>query len=133
MTVPAITALYAGLSAMILLALTLRVIRLRRSLGFAWGDGGRAELMRAIRAHGNAAETVPTCLILLGLVEMLGAPGAVVHLLGLALVAGRLAHAYSCGAERRLKARVLGMSLTLGFLLVVGLGLTIHALGRLAG
>lgn len=133
MITPAVTALYAGLCALILLTLTLRVIRLRRSLGLAWGDGDRPEMTRAVRAHGNAAETIPMALILLALIEMLGAPGWVVHLFGLALVAGRIAHAYSCAAERRMNARVLGMALTLGFFLTAGLGLAVHGLARLAG
>jgi uncharacterized membrane protein YecN with MAPEG domain len=133
MIIPVVTAFYAGLCALILLGLTLHVIRLRRALGFAWGDGARPELVRAVRAHGNAAETIPMALILLGLIEMLGAPGWVVHLFGLALVAGRATHAYSCGAERRMNARVFGMALTLGFFLAAGLGLAVHGLVRLLG
>lgn len=130
---PLVAALYAGLCALLLLALTARVIRLRRAHGVAWGDGGRPDLMRAIRAHGNAAETIPLALILLALIEMLGAPGWVAHLFGLALVGGRLAHAAACAGEGRMAFRVAGMAATLGFFGLAGAGLVLHALTRLLG
>ena len=48
-----ITPLYVALAAIILLALTIRVIRLRRRLAIGLGTGGDAELEKAVRCHGN--------------------------------------------------------------------------------
>ena len=87
-----VTALYAGLMGLWLLALGFEVMRRRRRHDVSTGDGGVRELELAMRAHGNACEYVPVALILLGLAEGLGAPGWVLHLFGLMLVAGRLIH-----------------------------------------
>ncbi|HCO65571.1 MAG TPA: hypothetical protein DIT60_12395, partial [Alcanivorax sp.] len=63
------TALYAALAALIILALAANVVRLRLRHGVSLGDGGRGELNRAIRAHGNAVEYTPVILILMALLE----------------------------------------------------------------
>jgi uncharacterized membrane protein YecN with MAPEG domain len=131
MTPPVVAAFYAGLSALLLAALAVRVIRRRAALRVAWGDGGDAALMRAVRAHGNAAETIPLMLILLALIEMFGAPGWVAHLFGLAILGGRLLHAWSCAGEGRGWARIAGMALTFAVLGLGGAGLAAHAALRM--
>ena len=50
-------------------------------------------MTQVIRTHANNIEYVPMALVLLGLIEMLGAPGLAVHVLGILLFAGRLFHA----------------------------------------
>ncbi len=86
----------------------------------------------AIRAHGNACEYVPVALILLGLSEGMGAPGWVLHILGLMLVAGRLLHGgYFLTGARRLNLRIAGMLLTVGMIGALALGLVFHALARM--
>ncbi|MFO1314085.1 MAG: MAPEG family protein [Burkholderiales bacterium] len=92
MSVP-ITALYAGLCGLVLLALAARVIRLRWSLRVGTGDGGDRALNRAIRVHGNAAEYVPIALVLLLVAEIDRASPALLHACGGVLVAARLLHA----------------------------------------
>jgi uncharacterized membrane protein YecN with MAPEG domain len=53
-------------------------------------------------------------LVLLALAESLKAPSLILHLLGLALVAGRVIHAYGLSQTPHImKARVTGMMLTL--------------------
>ncbi len=88
-----ITALYAGLLALLFVLLSVNVIRHRMANMVSFGDGGDAELSRRIRVHGNFAEYLPLGLILIGLSETLGAPGMLVHGLGLALLVGRASHA----------------------------------------
>jgi uncharacterized membrane protein YecN with MAPEG domain len=88
-----ITALYAGLAGLLLAVCALRVPPLRYRLRQSLGDGGHAELQRAVRLHGNAAEHIPIALILLGLVEGLGGAPWLLHLIGGSLLLGRLLHA----------------------------------------
>lgn len=128
---PLIAAFYVGLNALILVGLAVHVARTRGRVGVALGDGGSPALAQAIRAHGNAAETVPLAAVLLALVELLGAPGWVTHGLGLALTAGRAVHAvHMIAAPANLGMRAAGMALTLSAILLSALGLVGHALAR---
>jgi uncharacterized membrane protein YecN with MAPEG domain len=87
-------ALWVGLHLILLLVLSLRVVRLRRLHHVVFGDGDAPDLIQAIRAFGNATEYVPTGLIALGVLALAGAPPMVVHLIGVVLFAGRVAHAF---------------------------------------
>lgn len=127
-----ITSFYAGLAGLWLVLLAVSVIRLRTRHGVSLGDGGRDDLAHAIRAHGNAVETVPLGLILLGLAEGLGTPGLLLHLLGLGLLGGRLAHAaFFLRPERAMWLRVAGMATTLGVIVLLSVGLVGHGLGEM--
>jgi uncharacterized membrane protein YecN with MAPEG domain len=86
------TAFWAALLAPVCLWLSVRVIRLRRGARVPIGTGGDAALERAMRAQANFAEYVPFALVLLALAESGGTPGWVIHPLGAALLAGRIAH-----------------------------------------
>lgn len=132
MTPPYAAALYAGLNALILIWLIVLVVRRRGAAKVALGDGGDAELIRLIRGHANAAETMPMGLILLALAELLGAPGLAAHLLGLVFTGGRLLHALHFAGIGPLLFRAAGMMATLGATLVLALGLVAHAALRIA-
>ena len=72
-----VTALYAALLALLLFILSIRVIGLRGNPAFAFIAQSRGDdelLQRAIRAHGNFTEYVPTMLILLYFLETSGLP-----------------------------------------------------------
>ena len=88
-----ITALYAGLLALLFLALSAAVIRQRGASRISLGTGDDPGLIGRFRAHGNFAEYVPLGLLLMALVEIGGAPAWHMHLLGLLLLCGRLCHA----------------------------------------
>jgi len=90
-----IAAGYAAVLAMLMAVLMLAVIRLRRKLKVGLGDGGIKELQCAIRAHGNAIETIPMFLILLALLEANGGKPVFLHACGLIFVAARVFHAYA--------------------------------------
>jgi uncharacterized protein len=92
-----ITALYAGLLALVLLALALRIIRLRWKLRVGIGDGGDKAMSRAIRVHGNATEHVPIALILLLVAELNHAGPTLLHACGGVLVVARVLHAVGLG------------------------------------
>lgn len=101
----ALTALY--------LKLTLEVIRLRRKNRVGLGSGGHDDLERAIRAHGNFAEYVPLGLILMGCLELNGAPWWLVAAHGLTLTIGRLLYTKGINTPPpQFKQRVLGMQFT---------------------
>lgn len=88
------TTLWAALLAPVCLWLSLRVIGERRRAGVAIGAGDDPALERAIRAQGNFTEYVPFALVLLALAEAGGTPGWVIHPLGAALLAARIAHGW---------------------------------------
>ncbi len=109
-----VTALYAGLLALLYVALAFAVIRGRRQLAISLGAGSNTRFERTIRGHGNFAEYAPLALLLIAAAEMNGYPSAVIHGLGALLLAGRLVHAWCfVFTARNLSARVLGMILTL--------------------
>ncbi len=91
---PTITALYAGLAGLLLLALAVLVVARRRSAKIGIGVGDDRELERRVRAHANAAEYVPIALLLLLLAELSGLGSHWLHVAGIALVGARLAHAW---------------------------------------
>ncbi|NDY95967.1 MAPEG family protein [Wenzhouxiangella limi] len=125
-----ITLFYAGLSGLILLALSYQVVSLRRRFQVGLGSGEQPELERVIRVHANFCEYAPLALILLLALEGSGAlPAAVLHLLGLALVVGRFLHAWGLSRTGGVsRGRFVGtlltwMMLLAGSLLAVGMAL----------
>lgn len=106
-----ITAVYASLMALLVTMLVLVVVKLRRSLKIGLGDGGNRDLARAIRAHGNAIESVPLFLVLLAVCEINRGSPTTLHVFGSAFLVSRVLHAWglfsSSGAST---GRVLGMA-----------------------
>ncbi len=133
-----ITPLYAALCGLLLIALSLRVVRLRRKHLVSLGDGGQPELQAAIRAQGNFAEYAPLALLLLFLLELSRqAPHWALHLLGAALFLGRALHAWgvltSAPRSRPKPGRPIGIVLTFSMLLITALWLLLVTLQRLTG
>lgn len=109
-----ITALAASVLALLYVKLSLRVVKLRRSLKVSVGDGGHDDLHFAIRAQGNLTEYTPMSLILLAALELNGAPWYLTAVLALAVIAGRWFHQRGLhDAKAPIKLRVLGMKFTL--------------------
>ena len=115
-----ITSIYASLSALLIVRLSLAVIKLRRKNRVSVGDGGNEELHLAIRAHSNALEYIPITLMLLLTLELDGAPKILIHILGVTLLIGRILHAMGLPAKD-FKKRVLGMQITI--YLLIGLAI----------
>ena len=114
-----VTPLYASLLALLFVALSVRALRLRKTLRIAIGDSGNVSMLRAMRVHSNFAEYVPLGLILISMVELQAAAPLFVHGLGIALLAGRLAHAWGVSQPRENFAfRTFGMATTLGTIIV---------------
>jgi len=108
-----ITGLYAGLQAIIAFALTYRVGQLRGKEKVSIGDGGKPNLLLAIRQHGNWSEHVPFALLLMALLELNGAGAALLHGLGIALLVSRVAHPLGLKIETlSTPARIVGAGVT---------------------
>ena len=104
-----VTALYAGLLALLLIGLAFRVSHLRRRMRAGIGDANDTTLLRAIRVHGNATEYVPLGLVLLAALELNGSAAWLLHILGSTLLVGRCLHAWGLSISSGPTApRVLG-------------------------
>ena len=113
-------ALYTAANILILLGLAIGVVRARISQKVVLGDGDNPVVLRAVRAHGNAAEYVPAgliALVMLGLMQP-AAPVWTVHVVGGALTLGRLLHGIGLSMGERNIGRSLGTLLTWISLLV---------------
>ncbi|WP_219929734.1 MAPEG family protein [Teichococcus aestuarii] len=131
MTALPVTSLYAALSGLLLLALSLLVIRARLAARVALGLGEDVRLLRASRAQGNFTEYAPLTLLLLLLLEAAGSGPALLHLLGGLALAGRVLHAIGISREpETLILRQAGMALTFA---VLGLAAPLLLLRLAAG
>jgi uncharacterized protein len=88
-----VTALYAGLLALLLLALAGRVSLLRSKLDVGMGHGNDPALARAIRVHGNAVEWILLMLALFLVAEIDGASRTFLHVCGVVFLISRIGHA----------------------------------------
>jgi uncharacterized protein len=128
--VPVIVPAYAAVLVLIYVALSVRVIRGRQSYRIGFGAGDNVDLERRIRVHGNFAEYVPLAVVLLGFMELQGRPSWLLHLLGLALIAGRIAHAFGISHKTEdFRLRVVGVLATFAVLIVAALSLLMRAVG----
>jgi uncharacterized protein len=132
--VPTVVPVYAAACAFVYLVLSVRVIRARRGAKVAIGTRGDVRLERKIRAHANFAEYVPFALLLVTFIEMQNGPAWLVHLLCLALIAGRIIHAYGVSQEREnIRFRIVGMATTLMVISVTALALLARGISAVVG
>ncbi len=114
-----ITPIYAALLAILYVVLSFKVISQRRSDKISYGDGGNTNMLKAMRTHSNFVEYAPFALLLIAMLELQGAGGLLLNLLGLTLLAGRLLHAYGFGRSPQIVIlRQIGMVLTFTAILV---------------
>ena len=125
MHVPSITAGYLAVLALLYVALSVQVARLRQRHKAAFSDGGSIELRSAIRAHAHFAEYVPITALMVAMLEMAGASPLRVHLLMAALLLARLLHPLGMYAKPNTLqfriGRVGGMTITTALLIVCAL------------
>jgi uncharacterized membrane protein YecN with MAPEG domain len=125
-------ALYAGINILWLLFLAFRVPGLRQKHRVSLGDGGNAEVMRAMRAHGNAAEYIPAGLVGITLLALLdpAAPMWLVHAAGITLTLGRFLHGGGLMVSELNPGRIGGTMLTFLSFILIGGGLIWAALAQ---
>jgi uncharacterized protein len=92
------TALYALPLALIYLVLWFRISGVRAAAKISYGDGGNTELLRRVRQHGNFVEWTTFVMILMIVAEGIGAPSLYLHISGVLLLIGRIAHPFGLGA-----------------------------------
>ena len=106
--------LWIGLNLIFLIYVSARVGMTRTRLKINLGDGGNDEMVRAIRAQGNYVEYAPLALIGLFALAAQGQGAGVIHALGAAFLAARIAHLLGLGLAVWPAGRFVG---TLGTLL----------------
>lgn len=120
---------YAALLALLFVLLSIRTIRTRHSRKVALGHGDDPDMLRAMRVHANFAEYVPLALLRIYFVETGSHAPWLVHLLGSALLLGRLCHAFGMSrTPENFRYRVVGMGLTFTVILVSAAHILITAL-----
>lgn len=130
MIVPATTAFYAALLALVYLGLSGWVMGSRVSDNVLLGDGGDASLLKRVRSHANFSEYVPLALVLVGLLEACGGGHGLVQGLLIALLVGRILHPIgmfaSPNSPRQFACRGGGMLLTLAVLAIAAIALLLR-------
>ncbi len=113
-----VTPLYVALLGLLFIPYTLRVGLYRARTKINLGDGDDPELLRRIRGQGNFIETVPIALLLLVMMEAMGAAATWLHALGGLLVFGRICHYLAVTEIGPFALRPVGMFSTLSVYLV---------------
>ncbi|MGB1950934.1 MAG: MAPEG family protein [Marinobacter sp.] len=127
MIVP-VTAVFAAVICILLLVLSFQVVRFRLKYGKGMGVTDDRDFEAAVRAHANLVEYAPLGLIMLGLAELNGVAGGLVYWTGMALVVGRILHAWGMinGRGGPHKARMAGIVLTWLAILVAAVLLLVN-------
>ncbi|BFM17823.1 MAPEG family protein [Maricurvus nonylphenolicus] len=113
---------WAALNFGVMLFLAINVYRWRAKEGVAVGVGSAVPgLEKAIRAHGNNIEYVPSILLGLMMLAVLGESVFTLHVAGVTLLLARVLHAVGIqqNTSRLPPARVLGNILCWGLFLLV--------------
>lgn len=120
MPLPLVTAFYAALFALLIIILAARVSFYRVSAKIGLGDNGDRQLAKRIRVHGNAVEYLPIALLLMLLLELLATAPVWLHVFGVALLIGRLLHAFGLSRSGGTSpGRLYGIGLTWLVILVM--------------
>ena len=94
-----ISALYLAIFCLFATFLAFGAGRLRGSGGVSVGDGGRMDLLVAMRKHANFVEYVPYFMIMFAVLESNGGSAMWLHGLGLGMLVARVCHAAGLGEE----------------------------------
>ena len=130
---PDITALYAGIIAILFFALSLLVSLARGKTNIVMGHGDDAALRLSIRRFGNLSEYGAMAVLVLLLLELTGHPDRWLHIYGIALVLFRLLHpvvlfAHQDASKGLQAGRFIAAAGTGTLLLAGGIALVLHAL-----
>lgn len=113
--------LYVGLCLLLILVLAAVTVRYRRATRTSLGHGEDPRLMRAIRAHANAAEHIPAFLAALLVLAIAQAPTPIIHGFGAVFTLARAIHALALLSHGGPSlGRTVGVAVT--WLCYIGLG-----------
>ena len=125
-----VTSLTAVAMTFLLMALSMQVIRRRRTAQVAVGHGEDQQLLRLMRVQANFSEYVPVALILLFLSEVQQVSAWLLAPLAVLLLASRMLHAYGVSQEHeRLRHRVRAMKGTATVLILLSALLVLKTVG----
>ncbi len=111
--------IYSALLTFLFIYLSIRVIKQRRLMLVAVGDGGKPSLIRAIAAHNNFAQYVPISLLLMMFLEFKQMSALILHCFGFWLLIARCAHAYGLSQmNENFKFRQFSVGSTFSILLI---------------
>ncbi|WP_372964237.1 MAPEG family protein [Marinobacter sp.] len=129
-----ITAVFAAVIGLLLLVLSGLVVKYRLKYRMGMGVNEDPEFGAAVRAHANLVEYAPIGLIMLAIAELNGVSNTLIYWTGMALVAGRILHAFGMinGKGGEHKARMIGILLTWLAILVAAL-LLLWNVGKVYG
>jgi len=131
---PIVSAATAGVLIIIQMLLVLTVSFVRRRNKQSLGDGGNDDILRATRRHGNFAENAAIFIVALALFELMGGGRQQVEIYAGIFIFGRLLHAVGLSMKKTSNLpRVLGIVLTIGVGLVLGVRLIMLGLPLLQG
>lgn len=124
-----ITALYLAIFAVFAGFLAFLPGKIRGSSGISIGDGGRPDLLLAMRRHANFVEYVPYFMLMFAALELNGSGAMLLHILGLGMIFARTMHAIGIKADTiQSTPRGIGAGLTLLFTLVAAVVLVMQFL-----
>lgn len=124
-----ITPLYAGLLALVFVALSVAVVRQRFALDKAGNGADETALNKSMRVQANFVEYVPLAVILMICAELQGAPALAIHAMGATLLIGRICHGIGMSQTPQITAlRAGGFLLTAAMLVLSALAVLGHAL-----
>ncbi len=110
MQVP-VTALYASILAIFATLLSFHAGGFRGKIGISilFGEPVNLELAQRVRVHQNFLEYVPLVLILMIALELVGGSATFLHIVGIALIISRVAHAVGLKHDRMMHpGRIIG-------------------------
>ncbi len=119
-----VTGVFAAVIGLLLLVLSAQVSRFRLKYKKDLGVTDDRDFQVAVRAQANLVEYAPIGLIMLAIAELNGVPGGFIYWTGMALVVGRILHAFGMinGHGNPHWARMTGILLTwLAILVAAGL------------
>lgn len=94
-----VTAVYASIIALLLIALSLNVVKIRRAEGVGLSHGDNEQLKQAMRLQANLVEYAPIALLLLLFLELNQASHALLHAFGILFVIARILHIWGFGTS----------------------------------
>jgi uncharacterized membrane protein YecN with MAPEG domain len=94
-----VTALYLAIFAVFSSVLAFLPGSIRGRTGISIGDGGRPDLLLAMRRHANFLEYVPYFMLMFAVLELNGTRALWLHVLGLGMIGARICHALGLKAD----------------------------------
>jgi uncharacterized membrane protein YecN with MAPEG domain len=113
--------IFTSILALLFIFLSIGVIKQRRILGVALGDGDSLEIKKWVSAHNNFIQYTPFVLLMMFFIETSGGAKIEIFVIGVFFTVGRFFHAYGLTKEevykdgkldKLPKSRIKGMKIT---------------------